>query len=140
MLQDLQTTNQDSDLSGHFQNTYNLQTTTVQADVMLYSDNHNWKAGEIENFPIPQIDDATRLNLIQLYKRYLADIERKANIRISSGNSSYNVSKFKEYKIVKSKSIIDEIDDTIGILYGLTKEEIEFIKNYEIEFRMAGDN
>jgi hypothetical protein len=106
----------------------------------IYSDNHNWKAGEIENFPIPQIDDATRLNLIQLYKRYLADIERNANIRISSGNSSYNVSEFKEYKIVKSKSIIDEIDDTIGILYGLTKEEIEFIKNYEIEFRMAGDN
>ena len=44
---------------------------------------------------------------------------------------------FKEYKIGYSKKIIDEIDDFIGPLYGLTKDEVEFIKNYEIEFRMA---
>ena len=46
---------------------------------------------------------------------------------------------FTEFKIVKSKSIIDRIDDYIGPLYGLTSEEIEFVKNYELEFRMAGD-
>ena len=74
-----------------------------------------------------------------MYNKYLIDIEANANIRTSSGDSTYNVSEFKEYKIVRSKSIIDEIDDTIGVLYGLTKEEIEFIKNYEIEFRMAGE-
>ena len=105
----------------------------------IYSDNHNWKAGEIENFPIPSIDEVTRKQIVQLYNNYLEDIENNANIRVSSGNSSYNVSEFKEYKIVRSKSIIDEIDDTIGVLYGLTKEEIEFIKDYEIEFRMAGE-
>ena len=44
---------------------------------------------------------------------------------------------FKEYKIGYSKKIIDEIDDFIGPLYGLTREEVDFIKNYEIEFRMA---
>ena len=106
----------------------------------IYSDNLNWKANEIENFTIPNIDEQTCAKLVQLYNKYLIDIEANANIRTSSGDSTYNVSEFKEYKIVRSKSIIDEIDDTIGILYGLTKEEIEFIKNYEIEFRMAGDN
>lgn len=69
----------------------------------------------------------------------MTDIEDNANVRISSGASSYNVSSFKEYKIGKSKSIIDRIDDYIGPLYGLTKEEIEFIKNYEIEFRLSED-
>ena len=69
----------------------------------------------------------------------MTDIEDNVNVRISSGASSYNVSSFKEYKIGKSKSIIDRIDDYIGPLYGLTKEEIEFIKNYEIEFRLSED-
>ena len=45
--------------------------------------------------------------------------------------------KFREYKIGYSKPLIDKIDDFIGPLYGLTKDEIEFIKNYELEYRMA---
>lgn len=106
----------------------------------IYSDNHNWKSGEIESFTIPNIDNETRERLIKLYDIYLKDIERNANVRFSSGNSTYHVDEFKEYKIVKSKKIIDEIDDIIGPLYDLTKEEIEFVKKYEIEFRMAGDN
>ena len=77
--------------------------------------------------------------LDELYDKYLKDIEINANIRESTGASSYNVDSFKEYKIVRSKSIIDEIDDYIGPLYGLTQEEIDFIKNYELEFRMAGE-
>ena len=44
-----------------------------------------------------------------------------------------------EYKIVHSKSIIDEIDDYICPLDGLTQEETDFIKNYELEFRLAGE-
>lgn len=78
--------------------------------------------------------------LDRLYVKYLTDIENNANIRTSSGSSSYNVSSFKEYKIGKSKAIIDEIDDYIGPLYGLTKEEIEFVKNYEIDFRLSEDD
>ena len=105
----------------------------------IYSDNLNWKNYEISEFRLPPLtdDNITRLN--KLYNQYLNDIEENANIRMSSGTSSYNVSSFKEYKIGKSKSIIDCIDDYIGPLYGLTKEEITFIKNYEIEFRMSDD-
>ena len=66
--------------------------------------------------------------------------DSKANVRQSSVESRYNVSQFKEYKIVKSKSIIDRIDDYICPLYGLTDEERDFVKNYELEFRMAGDD
>ena len=105
----------------------------------IYSDNLNWKNYEINEFRIPNLCDNNINVLNTIYYRYLADIEQNANIRISSGTSSYNVSSFKEYKIGRSKTIIDEIDDYIGPLYGLTSEEIEFIKNYEIEFRMSED-
>ncbi|WP_276989211.1 Eco57I restriction-modification methylase domain-containing protein [Capnocytophaga gingivalis] len=105
----------------------------------IFSDNLNWKTYEIENFTIPQLSTENIEYLDGLYSRYLTDIETKANIRTTSGDSSYNVDSFKEYKIVRSKAIIDEIDDYICPLYGLTQEETDFIKNYELEFRLAGE-
>ena len=105
----------------------------------IFSDNLNWKTYEIENFTIPQLSTKDIEYLDGLYSRYLSDIEAKANIRTTSGESTYNVDSFKEYKIVRSKAIIDEIDDYICPLYGLTQEETGFIKNYELEFRLAGE-
>ncbi len=105
----------------------------------IFSDNLNWKTYEIENFTIPQLSNEQITFLNKLYIRYLEDIEKQANTRKTSGASSYKVSLFKEYKIVHSKRIIDEIDDYICPLYGLTTEETEFIKNYELEFRLAGE-
>ena len=105
----------------------------------IYSNNLDWKTYEIENFTIPQLSTENIDHLNNLYSRYLTDIEAKANVRTTSGESSYNVDSFKEYKIVRSKAIIDEIDDYICPLYGLSQEETDFIKNYELEFRMAGE-
>ena len=105
----------------------------------IFSDNLNWKTYEIENFTIPQLSSENIEYLDKLYSRYLSDIEAKANIRTTSRESTYNVDSFKEYKIVRSKSIIDEIDDYICPLYGLMQEETDFIKNYELEFRLAGE-
>ena len=90
--------------------------------------------------PIPALSNDDLKNLSDLYDEYLQDIEKNANVRQSTGKSSYHVSEFKEYKIVKSKAIIDRIDDYICPLYGLTPEETNFIKTYELEFRMAGDD
>ena len=105
----------------------------------IYSNNLDWKTYEIENFTIPCLSKENIDYLEELYEKYLCDIEEKANVRQTTGESKYLVDSFKEYKIVRSKSIIDEIDDYIGPLYGLTQEEIDFIKNYELEFRMAGE-
>lgn len=105
----------------------------------IFSDNLNWKNYEIESFTLPTLSEDNIDYLNKLYNRYLNDIEANANIRKTTGKSSYNVASFKEYKIVHSKAIIDEIDDYIGPLYGLTQEEISFIKNYELEFRLAGE-
>lgn len=106
----------------------------------IYSDNLNWKDCEINSMPIPALSNDDLKNLSDLYDEYLQDIEKNANVRQSTGKSSYHVSEFKEYKIVKSKAIIDRIDDYICPLYGLTPEETDFIKTYELEFRMAGDD
>ena len=106
----------------------------------IYSDNLNWKSYEIENTPIPPLSDDVIEQLNQLYEEYLADIEANANKRQTTGKSSYTVDSFKEYKIGKSKAIIDKIDDLICPLYGLSSEETEFVKGYELEFRMSGES
>ena len=106
----------------------------------IYSDNLNWKSYEIENFTIPYLSDKDIVALEKLYQKYLADIENNARNRTVTEDSSYHISEFKEYKIQKSKHIIDQIDDLICPLYGLTQEEIDFIKNYEIEFRLSDND
>lgn len=105
----------------------------------IYSDNLNLKSYEIESFTIPieKLTDEIIIQLEQIYSSYLADIERNANIRQTTKYA--NIDSFKEYKIGKSKHLIDQIDDIICPLYELTKEETEFIKNYEIQFRLQDE-
>lgn len=105
----------------------------------IYSNNLDWKSYEILSFVLPETTKQQRDDLKTLYKAYLNDIESKANVRSTTSESRYTMKEFKEYKIVRSKSIIDEIDDYIGPLYGLSPEEIDFVKNYELRFRMSGE-
>lgn len=105
----------------------------------IYSNNLDWKSYEILSFVLPETTQQQRDKLRTLYKVYLNDIESKANVRITTNESRYTMKEFKEYKIVRSKSIIDKIDDYIGPLYGLSPEEIDFVKNYELRFRMSGE-
>lgn len=44
-----------------------------------------------------------------------------------------------EYYISKSKPIIDEIDKLLAKHYGFTEEELDFIINYDIKYRMGDE-
>jgi hypothetical protein len=41
------------------------------------------------------------------------------------------------FKIQKSKNIIDQIDTVLAQHYGFTDEELDFIINYDIKYRMG---
>ena len=41
--------------------------------------------------------------------------------------------------IKKSKAIIDEIDKVLAAHYGFTDEELDFIINYDIKYRMGSE-
>ena len=106
----------------------------------IYSDNLNLKAYEIESFKIPleKLTDKQIETLEKLYEAYLKDIEANSNVRQTTRYA--NIDSFREYKIGKSKSLIDKIDDFICPLYGLTQEETDYLKNYEIAYRMTDDD
>lgn len=42
-----------------------------------------------------------------------------------------------EYKHRECKDIIDKIDESLGRIYHLTKSEIEYLKRYELNYRMS---
>jgi hypothetical protein len=104
--------------------------------MQIYSNTRDSKSYEIESFPIPvrRMTPAVRRKIESLYKKYLRSIERHV---IEHETKEYkHVTKYKEYKIRYSKALIDAMDDVIYPLYGLTEEECEFIKNYELRFRI----
>ena len=105
----------------------------------IFSNNLDLKSYEIEIFgvPIDKLDEKVVDKLEKIYKEYLVDIEKNSNVR--QADNYVNIESFREYKIGKSKHIIDKIDDIIGPLFGLNQEEINFVKNYEIEFRYSND-
>jgi hypothetical protein len=46
---------------------------------------------------------------------------------------------YDEYYPKRSKSIIDEIDKVLAKHYGFTEEELDFIINYDIKYRMGDE-
>lgn len=101
----------------------------------IYSDNLNLKTTEVESFPFPDsIDDSIIEKIVSIYNDYLVDIENNASIRETVRYA--NIDSFKEYKIGKSKHIIDKLDDIICPLYNLNNDEIDYIKKYELKFRI----
>jgi hypothetical protein len=108
----------------------------------IYSDNLNLKLYEITSFRIPYKKICENYLLIReiekIYKDYLEDIEKNALIR----NTTHyrNIKEFKEYKISKSKHIIDKLDEMICPIYGMNEKEVNFIKNYELNFRLRDES
>jgi hypothetical protein len=47
--------------------------------------------------------------------------------------------RYREFYPVKSKPIIDEIDKVLAKHYGFTEEELDFIINYDIKYRMGDE-
>jgi adenine-specific DNA-methyltransferase len=104
----------------------------------VYSDGLHIKQSEIEMFCIPNASNEVIKEIEIAYSNYLQDIENYAVRHLTSQYS--NITEFKEYKIKKSKHLIDKIDALICPLYDFTPQEIDFIVNYEIKYRLDNES
>ena len=87
----------------------------------------NW---HINEYPI-SIKELTYLKEDTISKSYISN-------RIVRFDSRINGDIY-EYHISKSKPIIDEIDKLLAKHYGFTEEELDFIINYDIKYRMGDE-
>ncbi len=90
---------------------------------------------DIQNFPVPApaLEDD---DLIQLGDLYLEDLQRHSEMLVREQRQTGRT-ETQSFKIQKSKPIIDQIDTVLGEHYGFTEEELDFIINYDIKYRMG---
>jgi hypothetical protein len=69
----------------------------------------------------------------------MEDMQCKAN-RLSAKYSKTGNVEYDQFFPRLSKPIIDEIDRVLAQHYGFTDEELDFIINYDIKYRMGRDS
>lgn len=74
--------------------------------------------------------------LISLRERYIEDLKVNS-IMLVRNQKQTGRTETQSFKVQKSKAIIDQIDHVLAKHYGFTDEELNFIINYDIKYRMG---
>ena len=105
---------------------------------LILSDCRHLNLREIENFPLglDRMHKATKARLGKLTNLLMANFKhhktRKETRYKTTGMVIYD-----EFNQKPSKPIVDEIDRALAKHYGFTDEELDFIINYDIKYRMG---
>ncbi len=105
---------------------------------LILSDCRHLNMREIESFPLglDQMSQDTKVWLGKLTNRLMESFkhhkQRKETRYQTTGKVVYD-----EFNQKPSKPIIDEIDRALAKHYGFTDEELDFIINYDIKYRMG---
>ena len=91
---------------------------------------------DIENFPIGDLESPDLKDIETLFGKLMTDLQKHSRRRTYNYKASGLV-EYDEFYPDKSKPIIDEIDRVLAKHYGLTDEELDFIINYDIKYRMG---
>ena len=96
---------------------------------------------EIESFPIEldSMSEIIKKKLASISNKLMDDLKRHANRKEAYYKATGKVI-YDEFYPKYSKSIIDEIDRILAQHFGFTDEELDFIINYDIKYRMGLDN
>lgn len=103
-----------------------------------FSNSRDFTDREINNFRFSLIDAEESIKSFlaeyseKLQNDFEANSSRKETYYSNTGTVIYD-----EFYPKKSKHIIDEIDKILAEHYGFTEEELDFIINYDIKYRMG---
>jgi len=86
---------------------------------------------DVEQFPIGSLSDDATGAMAKVFDRLMKDYRANSFIRKRSD------CEYQEFRPSLSKPIIDEIDQVLAKHYGFTDEELDFIINYDIKYRMG---
>ena len=91
----------------------------------------NITAVDVMQFPVGDFSSIAREALPKLFDKLMKDYKANSFIRLRQD------CEFQEFRPSLSKPIIDEIDRALAAHYGFTDEELDFIINYDIKYRMG---
>ncbi len=102
-----------------------------------HSDTRTNNPSDLKDFPvdISSLSVDSRHSLISLCSKLMKDLNdnsKQVTINLKTGQA-----KVQQFFPHKSKNIIDKIDMVLAEHYGFTEEELDFIINYDIKYRMG---
>jgi len=108
---------------------------------VVWSDGRDLLANHIMSFPVnlKTFPESMKDRLSKLAEDLMRSYDTNSNIKINERMGGY-VIKIKEIIPSRSKDIIDQIDDMLAEYYGFTEREKEFIRKFDIGFRMGSKN
>ena len=101
------------------------------------SDCYHLNKPEITNFRY-QYEKSVEKEICAVADRLAQDMKEKSVRRVYNYKTSGRV-EYDEFYMKLSKPIIDEIDKVLARHYGFTEEELDFIINYDIKYRMGDE-
>ena len=84
------------------------------------------------------MDEQLRQSLVSLNEKLELDLKNNSRRRIYVYRTTGRV-EYDEFYMKLSKPIIDEIDKVLAKHYGFTEEELDYIINYDIKYRMGDE-
>ncbi|MDH5719845.1 MAG: Eco57I restriction-modification methylase domain-containing protein [Spirochaetia bacterium] len=105
---------------------------------VLFSDCYHLSKSDIENFwfDFQYLDNKLYLEINDYSKKYSENIEKKA-IWQKEEKKDGTIKKYRRYFPQTCKHYSDEIDKALAKHYGFNAEELDFIINYDIKYRMG---
>ena len=64
--------------------------------------------------------------------------ELMRQLKDNSKRITYGRADVEQFKVAPSKPLIDQIDRVLAEHYGLDADELDFVVNYDIKYRMGG--
>ena len=98
-----------------------------------HSDCYHLNKPEVLTFPMLSAD-----GLRAISQELEADMQAASKRRVYNYKTTGRV-EYDEFYMKLSKPIIDEIDRVLAKHYGFTEEELDFIINYDVKYRMGRD-
>ncbi len=105
---------------------------------IILSDCRHLNLREIEQFPVSlsEMSTAAKSKLAAITEKLMLDLKRNSSRKEARYSTTGRVA-YDEFYPRLSKPIIDEIDRVLAEHYGFTDEELDFIINYDIKYRMG---
>jgi len=107
----------------------------------VYSDCRNLNKREVGSvqFDIARADPATTKNLCRLSRELMLDIKKNART-LTMNYKKLGLLQIECTYPKISNGIIDKIDEQLASHYGFSKDELNFIINYDIKYRLGEED
>jgi len=114
-----------------------INSTTFYIWFVAYGNGRNVTLRDISTLPVPAslFSPKAAAEFAPLFKTLMADYRKHSLVRKRQDGVE-----FQEFAPGKSKPIMDEIDAALAPHFKFTEDELDFIINYDIKYRMGGSD